>query len=50
MVEAFEGNKAEIHTMLPVISAFMTAHRLADVTIVAERRRPAASSSADTTG
>jgi hypothetical protein len=36
MVEAFEGNKAETHTMLPVISAFMTAHRLSDVTIVAD--------------
>jgi hypothetical protein len=35
MVEAFEGNKAETHTMLPVIEAFMTAHRLTDVTIVA---------------
>lgn len=36
MVEAFEGNKAETHTMLPVIEAFMTAHRLTDVTIVAD--------------
>ncbi|WP_442942107.1 IS1634 family transposase [Nonomuraea sp. NBC_00507] len=36
MVQAFEGNKTETHTMLPVIGAFMTAHRLADVTIVAD--------------
>jgi hypothetical protein len=36
MVEAFEGNKAETATMLPVIRAFMTAHRLTDVTIVAD--------------
>jgi hypothetical protein len=36
MVEAFEGNKAETATMLPVIRAFMTVHRLADVTIVAD--------------
>lgn len=26
MVQAFEGNRAETHTMLPVIGAFMTAH------------------------
>ncbi len=36
MVQAFEGNKAETKTMLPVIEAFMAAHRLADVTIVAD--------------
>jgi DDE family transposase len=36
MVEAFEGNKAETTTMLPTIRAFMHAHRLADVTIVAD--------------
>ena len=36
MVEAFEGNKAETATMLPVINAFMTAHRLTDVTVVAD--------------
>lgn len=35
MVQTFEGNKAETHTMLPVIRAFMTAHRLPDITIVA---------------
>jgi hypothetical protein len=36
MVEAFEGNKAETLTMLPTIKAFMTAHQLSDVTIVAD--------------
>ena len=36
MVEAFEGNKAETATMLPVINAFMAAHRLPDVTVVAD--------------
>ena len=35
-VEAFEGNKAETATMLPVINAFKAAHRLADVTVVAD--------------
>lgn len=36
MVNAFEGNKAETLTMIPVIEAFMAAHRLDDVTIVAD--------------
>ena len=36
MVSAFEGNKAETKTMLPVIEKFMTAHRLPDVTVVAD--------------
>jgi hypothetical protein len=36
MVEAFEGNTAETLTMLPTIQAFMKAHKLADVTIVAD--------------
>jgi len=35
-VHAFEGNTAETTTMLPAIRAFMAAHRLADVTIVAD--------------
>ena len=35
-VEAFEGNKAETATMLPVINAFKTAHDLTDVTVVAD--------------
>jgi DDE family transposase len=36
MVSAFEGNKAETTTMLPVINAFKTAHGLTDVTVVAD--------------
>jgi Transposase DDE domain len=36
MVSAFEGNKAETRTMLPVIESFMTAHQLPDVTVVAD--------------
>jgi hypothetical protein len=35
-VQAFEGNKAETATMLPVINAFKAAHRLTDVTVVAD--------------
>jgi hypothetical protein len=35
-VQAFEGNKAETLTMIPTIEAFMAAHRLSDVTIVAD--------------
>jgi hypothetical protein len=36
MVNAFEGNKAETATMLPVIETFMAAHQLTDVTVVAD--------------
>lgn len=36
MVEAFEGNKAETHTMIPTITAFKDAHRLGEVTVVAD--------------
>lgn len=36
MVSAFEVNKAETKTMLPVVKAFMAAHRLPDVTVVAD--------------
>jgi hypothetical protein len=36
MVSAFEGNKAETKTMLPVVRTFMAAHRLPDVTVVAD--------------
>jgi hypothetical protein len=36
MVSAFEGNMAETKTMLPVIEAFMIAHQLPHVTIVAD--------------
>jgi hypothetical protein len=35
-VQAFEGNKAETATMLPTLTAFMTAHRLVDITVVAD--------------
>src|SRR6202034_30421 len=36
MLSAFEGNRAETKTMLPVIEEFMAAHRLPDVTVVAD--------------
>ena len=36
MVSAFEGNRAETKTMLPVIEKFMAAHQLPDVTVVAD--------------
>jgi Transposase DDE domain len=36
MISAFEGNKAETKTMLPVIEKFMAAHQLPDVTVVAD--------------
>lgn len=36
MVNAFEGNQAETATMLPTIKAFMEAHKLQDVTVVAD--------------
>ena len=36
MVNAFEGNKAETTTMVPTLQAFMAAHRLPDVTVVAD--------------
>ena len=35
-VAAFEGNKAETATMLPVINAFKAAHQLTEVTVVAD--------------
>jgi hypothetical protein len=35
-VQAFEGNKAETATMLPVINAFKATHQLSDVTVVAD--------------
>ena len=37
MLSAFEGDKGETKTMLPVIKAFMAAHQLPDVTVVAGR-------------
>ena len=36
MVSAFEGNRAETKMVLPVIEAFMAAHGLPDVTVVAD--------------
>ncbi len=36
MLNAFEGNTAETTTMLPSLKAFMAAHRLTDVTVVAD--------------
>ena len=36
MVSAFEGNRAETKTMLPVIETFLAAHQLPDVTVVAD--------------
>jgi hypothetical protein len=36
MLSAFEGNRAETKTMLPVIEKFMAAHQLPDVTVVAD--------------
>jgi len=36
MVHAFEGNKAETTTMLPVLTAFLAEHDLPQVTVVAD--------------
>jgi len=36
MVHAFEGNRAETKTMLPVVQAFAAAHGLPEVTVVAD--------------
>jgi hypothetical protein len=36
MVSAFEGNKAETKTMLPVTGRFTAVRKLADVTVVAD--------------
>jgi hypothetical protein len=36
MVHAFEGDKGETKTLVPAIEAFMTAHQLPDVTVVAD--------------
>ena len=36
MIEAFEGNKAETHTMLPTIKAFLAVHQLREVVVVAD--------------
>jgi transposase len=36
MVHAFEGNRGETTTMLPVLRAFLQAHSLSDVTVIAD--------------
>lgn len=36
MIDAFEGNKAETSTMIPVLHQFMAAHRIPEVTVVAD--------------
>ena len=36
MVHAFEGNRAETTTMLPVLTAFLREHDLSGVTVVAD--------------
>lgn len=36
MVHAFEGNRAETTTMVPVLTAFLKAHGLSEVTVVAD--------------
>jgi hypothetical protein len=36
MVHAFEGNRAETTTMLPVLTAFLRAHNLSGLTVVAD--------------
>ena len=36
MVNAFEGNRAETTTMVPMLQAFMVAHHLAEVTVVSD--------------
>ena len=36
MIEAFEGNRAETATMLPTLRAFMAAHKLSGITVVAD--------------
>jgi len=36
IIQAFEGNKAETTTMLPVIRSFMAAHQLPDVIVAAD--------------
>ncbi len=36
MIEAFAGDKAETHTIIPTVTAFRDAHQLAEVTVVAD--------------
>ena len=35
-IRSFEGNKAETHTMIPVIKAFQDRHNVADMVVVAD--------------
>lgn len=35
-IHSFEGNKAETHTILPVIQAFQQRHQIADMVVVAD--------------
>jgi len=35
-IASFEGNKAEVHTMIPVLEAFKAAHSLKDIVVVAD--------------
>ena len=36
MVDAFEGNRAETRTMIPLVQRFVAAHGIAGVTVVAD--------------
>jgi len=36
LVDAFEGNTAETKTMIPIIKAFVEAHGIVDVTVIAD--------------
>jgi len=36
MIESFEGNKAETHTMIPVIRSFVDTYQVTNVTVVAD--------------
>ena len=36
MVQAFEGNTAEVHTIIPVIKDFTARHQVGEVTVVAD--------------
>jgi transposase len=36
MIDAFEGNRAETKTMIPLVQRFVAAHGIAGVTVIAE--------------
>src|SRR5829696_5779656 len=36
MIDAFEGNRAETKTMIPLVQRFVSAHGIAGVTVVAD--------------